>query len=71
MEIAIDKMMMEDMIREIEISEKTSWISDPISIGSSDLFLKVKTDGNDVTISVVQTNLKGLEMEILSITEDL
>ena len=63
MEIAIDKMMMEDMVREIEISEKTTWISDPISIGSGDYFLEVKSDGHEVSIKITQTNLKGSERQ--------
>ena len=71
MEIAIDKMMMEDMVREIEISEKTTWISDPISIGSGDYFLEVKSDGHEVSIKITQTNLKGLELCLLSVIEDL
>ena len=71
MEIAIDKMMMEDMVREIEISEKTTWISDPISIGSGDYFLEVKSDGHEVSIKITQTNLKGLELCVLSVIEDL
>jgi len=71
MEIAIDKMLLEDMVREVEISEKNTWVSDPINIGSSDYFLEVKTDGHEVNIKLTQTNLKGLELCVLSLIEDL
>jgi hypothetical protein len=71
MEIAIDKMLLEDMVREVEISEKNTWVSDPINIGSSDYFLEVKTDGHEVHIKLTQTNLKGLELCVLSLIEDL
>jgi hypothetical protein len=71
MKIEIDKLMMEDMVREVEISDGNTWLSDPINIGSNDYFLEVKTNGSEVTIKVTQTNLKGLEIEVISITEDL
>ena len=71
MEISIDKMLLEDMVREVETSEKNSFLSEPISIGTTDFFLEVKSDGNEVSIRVVQTNLKGLEIEVLSVTEEL
>ena len=59
------------MVREVETSEKNSFLSEPISIGTTDFFLEVKSDGNEVSIRVVQTNLKGLEIEVLSVTEEL
>ena len=71
MEISIDKMLLEDMVREVEISEKNCFLSEPISIGKTDFFLEVKSDGNEVSIRVVQTNLKGLELEVLSVIEEL
>ena len=71
MKITIDKILMEYMVREIEISEKTTWVSDPISVGSGDYFLEVKSDGHQVSIKITQTNLKGLELEVLSVIEDL
>ena len=71
MEIAIDKMLLEDLVREVEVSEKNVWVSDPINIGHSDYFLEVKNNGSEVTVKVTQTNLKGLEIEVLSITEEL
>ena len=39
MDITIDKMLLEDLVREVEVSEKNTWVSDPISIGSADYFL--------------------------------
>ena len=71
MEITIDKMLLEDMVSEIQESEKTTWVSDPISIGSGDYFLEVKSDGQEVSIRLTQTNLKGLELCVLSVIEDL
>ena len=71
MEIMIDKMLLEDMVSEIQESEKKTWVSDPISIGSGDYFLEVKSDGQEVSIRLTQTNLKGLELCVLSVIEDL
>ena len=71
MEITIDKMLLEDMLKEVETSEKNSFLSEPISIGTTDFFLEVKSDGNEVSIRVGQTNLKGLQIEVLSVTEEL
>ena len=71
MEIAIDKLLLEDLVREVEISEKNIWVSDPINIGHSDYFLEVKSDGHEVSIRLTQTNLKGLELCVLSVIEDL
>lgn len=71
MRIEIDKLLLDDMLQEVEISDKNVWVSDPINIGNSDYFLEVRNNGNEVTIKVTQTNLKGLEIEVLSITEEL
>ena len=71
MEIAIEKMLLQDLLEEVEISDKNIWVSDPVSIGATDLFLKIKTDGHKVAISVVQSNMKGLEIDVLSVTEEL
>ena len=71
MEITIDKMLLEDMVSEIQESEKNTWVSDPISVGSGDYFLEVKSDGQEVSIRITQTNLKGLELCLLSVIEDL
>ena len=71
MEIMIDKMLLEDMVSEIQESEKTTWVSDPISIVSGDYILDVKSDGQEVSIRLTQTNLKGLELCVLSVIEDL
>ncbi len=71
MEITIDKMLIEDMVSEIKESEKNTWVSDPISIGSADYFLEVKTDGEELSIRLTQTNLKGLELGVLSIIQDI
>ena len=71
MDIRIDKMLLESLVEEIEISDKNIWVSDPISIGSGDYFLEVKSDGHEVSIRLTQTNLKGLELEVLSVIEDL
>ena len=71
MEITIDKMLLEDMVSEIQESEKNTWVSDPISVGSGDYFLEVKSDGQEVSIRITQTNLKGLELCVLSVIEDL
>ena len=71
MEITIDKMLLEDMVSEIQESEKNTWVSDPISVGSGDYFLEVKSDGQEVSIRITQPNLKGLELCLLSVIEDL
>ena len=71
MRIEIEKLLLEDLIREVEISDKSIWVSEPINIGHSDYFLEVKNNGSEVTVKVTQTNLKGLEIEVLSITEEL
>ena len=71
MEITIDKMLLEDMVDEIQESDRNIWVSDPISIGSGDYFLEVKSDGQEVSIRLTQTNLKGLELCVLSVIEDL
>ena len=71
MEITIDKILLEDMVSEIQESEKNTWVSDPISVGSGDYFLEVKSDGQEVSIRITQTNLKGLELCLLSVIEDL
>ena len=71
MEIKIDKLMMEDLLEEIEISDKFNWVSEPISIGSTDLFLEIGSNGSEVTFKVTHTNLKGLELDLISVTQDL
>ena len=71
MEISIDKMLLESLVKETEDAKGSAWISDPISIGSSDYFLEVKSDGHEVSIRITQTNLKGLELEVLSVTEEI
>ena len=71
MEIAIDKMLLEVFIKETETAKGSKWISDPISIGSSDYFLEVKNDDCEISIRLTQTNLKGLELEVLSVIEEL
>lgn len=71
MEIKIDKLMMEELLEEIEISEKFNWVSEPISIGSTDLFLEIGSNGSEVTFKVTHTNLKGLELDLIAITQDL
>ena len=64
-------MLLEDMVDEIQESDRNIWVSDPISIGSGDYFLEVKSDGQEVSIRLTQTNLKGLELCVLSVIEDL
>ena len=71
MEITIEKMLLEDLVKETEEAKGSAWISDPISIGSSDYFLEVKNDGCEISIKMTQTNLKGLELEVLSVIEEL